>query len=322
MSHPGGLGMAAFVPFSIDRVGGRSVVRWVTRADATATQPFFSHMMRERVASGAPQRVTPLDTLFTVEGPDPVGLVLHLSRCGSTLLMQALAHAGCVAPISEATPVNQLLARDDLPEQERACLLRGLIRALGSHEDASGGLPSLVKLTSWNVLFLDIIRIAFPDVPWLFLYREPLDVMASHERRPARWLTDDRFFTTLTRVDRLPSLAALDWEERCAVTLAAYGQAALDASPAPINLLNYEQLPAALAADIPGRFGVPSPQEERIADASRVYSKDVFRRLVFDPDKEQRERRITDRLCEADLRHSRPVYAALERRRIGAADHV
>ena len=313
--------MTAFIPFSIDVVGGRNLVRWVKRADADAT-PFFSQMTRERVSSGAPQRVTPLDTLLTFQGPDPVGLVLHLSRCGSTLLMQSLAHAGCIAPISEATPVNQLLARDDLPERERACLLRGLIRALGSQEDPSSGLPSLVKLTSWNVLFLDIIRAAFPGVPWLFLYREPLEVMASHERRPARWLSDDRFFAALTRVHRLPSLAALEWEERCAVALAAYGQAALDAASAPINLLNYDQLPAALAADIPGRFGVPAPQERHLADASRVYSKDVFRRLAFDRDTEQRQRRITGKLREADLRHSRPIYAALERRRIGAAGQV
>jgi hypothetical protein len=314
--------MAAFTPFSIDVVGGRSVVRWVTRADATATQPSFSQMMRERVSSGAPQRVTSLDALLTAQGPDPVGLVLHLSRCGSTLLMQSLTYAGCIAPISEATPVNQLLARDDLPEQERAYLLRGLIRALGAQEGPSSGLPSLVKLTSWNVLFLDIIRAAFPGVPWLFLYREPLEVLASHERHPARWVTDDRFFAALRRAHRLPSLAAPEWEERCAVALAAYGQAALDAAPAPINLLNYDQLPAALSADVPGRFGLPAPQEGQIADASRVYSKDVFRRLVFDPDTEQRERRITDRQREADLQHSRPVYAALERRRLGAAGHA
>jgi hypothetical protein len=314
--------MTAFVPFSIEALGDRSVVRWIMRGDAPATPPFFAQMQRERVASGAPQRVTPLDSLLDVEGPDPVGLVMHLSRCGSTLLMQSLAHAGCVAPISEATPVNQLLMRDDLPERKRASLLRGLIRALGSQEGSSSQLPSLVKLTSWNVRFLDILRAAFPSVPWLFLYREPLDVMASHERRPARWLTDDRFFAALRRVHRLPSLAALDWEERCAMALAAYGQAALDASPAPINLLNYDQLPAALAADVPGRFGLPAAQEGHIAEASRVYSKDGFQRLVFDPDKEQRERRITDKMREADLEHSRPVYAALERRRIGADDHV
>jgi hypothetical protein len=315
--------MSSFIPISIDVVGRRNVVRWIERPDTFAPQPFFAQMVRERLASGVPQRVTLLDILLTAQGPDPRGLVMHLSRCGSTLLMQSLAHAGCIAPISEATPVNQLLARFDIPEQERAGLLRGLIRALGPRDPASSELPSLVKFTSWNVLFFDILRAAFPDTPWLFLYREPLETMASHEAHPAKWLADDRFFARLTGVHRLPSLAGLDQQRRCAAVLAAYGQAALDASPAPTNLLNYNQLPAALSADVPARFRVPTSamQQERIADASRIYSKDVSRRVVFDPDDERRARCVTDRLREADLEYTRTVHAALERRRTGAAGH-
>jgi hypothetical protein len=313
--------MAGFVPISIDVVGGRSVVRWIERADTAAAPPFFAQMIAERLACGARQRVTALDALHTVHGPNPAGLVMHGSRCGSTLLMQSLAHAGCIAAISEATPVNQLIARSDIPEQERALLLRGLIRALGLLDDASGELPSLIKLTSWNVLFFDIVRAAFPDTPWLFLYREPLEALASHERHPARWLADDGFFATLTEVHRLPSLAGLAREQRSAAVLAAYGRAALDASPAAVNLLNYNQLPAALSIDVPARFGIPTTavQQLQIADASRIYSKDVSRRLVFDPGSERRAWRVTDRLREADLQYTRPVHAALERRRIGAA---
>jgi hypothetical protein len=314
--------MAAFIPFSIEVIDGRSAVRWIERDAAPTAMPFFAQMIRERLASGARQRVTRLEALLTAPGPDPVGLVVHLSRCGSTLLMQALAHAGCIAPTSEATPVNQLLARSDIAEPERALLLRGLIRALGSEEGASTELPSLVKLTSWNVLFLDIVRAAFPDTPWVFLYREPLEVLASHDREPARWLSDDRFFAALTDAHRLPSLEGLAREERCAAVLAAYGQAALAASPAAANLLNYSQLPAALSTDVPARFGVPTTAEQQrhIADASRIYSKDVSRRLVFDPDQERRARPVSDRSRQADIRYSRPVHAALEWCRTGASD--
>lgn len=313
--------MAAYLPYAIDVVGGRSVVRWIERGDASANWPFFRQMLRERLASGAAQRVTPLDTLLTERGPDPAGLVMHLSRCGSTLLMQSLAHAGCIAPISEAAPVNQLLARVDIPEPERAGLLRGLIRALGAQGGESRDLPSLVKFTSWNVLFIDILRAAFAGTPWLFLYRQPLEAMASHEARPAGWLTDEQFLATLTQVHRLPSLAGLDREARCAAVLAAYGEAALDASPAPDNLLNYSQLPAALLADVPGRFGVPTSaaQQGQIVDASRIYSKDASRRLIFDPESERRARRVTDRLREVDRQFTQPVHAALERCRLGPA---
>jgi hypothetical protein len=36
-----------------------------------------------------------------------------------------------------------------------------------------------VKFTSYNVLFIDFIKAAFPDVPCLFLYREPGEVLVS-----------------------------------------------------------------------------------------------------------------------------------------------
>jgi hypothetical protein len=231
--------------------------------------------------------------------------------------MQSLAHGGCIRPISEATPINQLLGRDDIPAAERAGLLRGLIRALGLQDDGSSDRPSIVKFTSWNVLFLDILHQAFADVPWLFVYRDPLESMASHQHKPAGWLTDERFCTSLTQAARLPSLDGLDADERCAAMLAAYGQAVLDVAPAAINLLNFNELPAALLADVPARFGMATTtaQQAKIADASRIYSKDVSRSVVFDAERERRERRVTDRQREVDRHYTRPVYAALERRR-------
>jgi hypothetical protein len=312
--------MSAFIPISIDVVGTRTVVRWIERPDVPSTTPFFLQMTRELLASGARQRVTPVDALFTAHGRDPAGLVMHMSRCGSTLLMQSLALSGCVAPVTEATPVNQLLSRD-LPEPERALLLRALIRALVSLDDAATPLPAVIKFTSWNVLFLDVIRAAFPNTPWLFVYREPLEVLASHGRGFAPWLSDD-FLDTLARARRVPSFNGLRGEQRCAAMLAAYGQTVLGMSPGPANLLSYRQLPEALQIDVPARFGLTTSavQRERIVNACRIYSKDPSRTVVFDPVAERRVRPVTDGMREADARHTHPVYLELERRRTGAPD--
>ena len=214
--------------------------------------------------------------------------------------------------------MNQLLARRDIPEPDRVVLLRGLIRALGARPGSASELPPVIKFTSWNVLFVDIIRAAFPDCPWLFLYREPLEVLASHLRHPARWLTNDGPFAGGDRAQWLASLAGLGPERRCAALLAEYGRAALAAAPAAVNLLNYHQCPAALCTDVPARFGLhpSSLQQTRIADASRIYSKDVSRSRVFDPESERRGNQVTDRLREADEEYTRPVYAALEARRL------
>jgi hypothetical protein len=310
--------LSGFIPISIDRVGARSVVRWMARPDASSLTPFFSQMTAAMLESGARQRITPTDALADARGRDPAGMVLHQSRCGSTLLMQSLAIAGCVAPVSEPTPVNQLLAWSDIPEQEKVQLLRGLVRALAPQSEAATELPYLIKLTSWNVLFVDVIRAAFPDTPWLFLYREPLEVLASQEQRPARWLSDAGFVTMLAHARKLSGARAMNREESVAAALTAYGEAALRAS-ASCNLLNYNQLPDALSIDVPARFGVvtSNAQRARIVEASRFYSKDATRTVVFDPAAERRGQSLSVVLREADERFTRPVYVALEARRRG-----
>jgi len=308
---------ATFVPYSIDVVGARSVVRWIERPDTPSPTPSFARVTRALLAAGARQRLTPIDALLAVEERDPAGLVLHQSRCGSTLLMQALAHAGCISAVNEATPVNQLLLRTDIPEPERVLLLRGLLRALSAHDGAASDLPSVVKFTSWNVLFLDLIRAAMPETPWLFLYRDPLEVLASHQAKPVSWSDDDGFLGSLSTTGQLPPLHSLVRERRCAALLAAYGRAALRAMPSASNLLNYDRLPVALSSDVPARFGVvtSADQQREIANASRIYSKDASRSVVFDAQAERRARPVSDAMREADKQFTRQVYESLERPR-------
>jgi hypothetical protein len=42
-----------------------------------------------------------------------------------------------------------------------------------------------VKLDAWHALELPLLRRAFPDVPRVFLHRDPVEVMASHQRQTA-----------------------------------------------------------------------------------------------------------------------------------------
>ena len=42
----------------------------------------------------------------------------------------------------------------------------------------------MIKLDAWNIGELPLLRECFPDTPWLFLYRDPLEIAVSHLRRP------------------------------------------------------------------------------------------------------------------------------------------
>jgi hypothetical protein len=49
----------------------------------------------------------------------------------------------------------------------------------------------IIKFTSYNVLQFEFIHAAFPEVPALFLFRNPDSILASYERDPPPWIGSD-----------------------------------------------------------------------------------------------------------------------------------
>ena len=117
----------------------------------------------------------------------PAGFVFHMSRCGSTLVSQMLAAHREHIVISEAGPIDTVLQshrrRPGIGDEQRIESLRGLLAAYG--QPGCGSAQRLfVKFDSWSVLDLPLVARAFPDVPWVFVYRDPVEVLASTRTRP------------------------------------------------------------------------------------------------------------------------------------------
>lgn len=118
----------------------------------------------------------------------PTGLVFHQSRCGSTLVGNLLASLPDSLGYSEAAPPLELLTSPslrDLPQEELAAALRVLVAAMGRPAAGGGGgggataPPLFLKLQSTLSLTLPMWRLAFPAVPWAFVHREGVAVLAS-----------------------------------------------------------------------------------------------------------------------------------------------
>ena len=111
------------------------------------------------------------------------GGIFHTYRCGSTLLCRQLLTLPGTFALAEPDCVSQLItgAEQD-PELLRSRLLKlfGLVRhGLGPRGDR--------LVIKWLGQLADrsgLIVAALPDVPMLFLHREPVEVLASIERRP------------------------------------------------------------------------------------------------------------------------------------------
>jgi hypothetical protein len=184
-----------------------------------------------------PALETPLSLLaredFVVEAVGPTALVFHASRCGSSLLVRALAQDPRVVVMSEVQPLNGLLrvlCADDLrrpvsdPAARRA--LRNFVLALGRRRRAEQR-HFLLKLTSWNVLQQESFRSLFPGVPSLFLYRDPTEVMVSLLSKPAGFVRNWQGLraASLAGVEpgRLAGMGEVEYVARCVESMMRAG---------------------------------------------------------------------------------------------------
>lgn len=171
-------------------------VDWTHFGGARLNEPFFEdtlHHVARRPLNRVLRRRTPLAALAKGMGADggradvraPDGLIFHMSRCGSTLVSQMLAAMPANIVISEAPVLDAVIqfaqTQTALPEADRIAMLRAIVGAIG--RDRHGTARRLViKLDSWHSLALPLFRRAFPDTPWIFLYRDPIAVMLSQAR--------------------------------------------------------------------------------------------------------------------------------------------
>src|SRR5215210_2699382 len=161
------------------------VVEWCWMDGLTFDEPFFVQTVERALR-------TPFSLLFRQEtsialldalapGLQPSGFLLHGSRCGSTLVARMLAAQGESLVLSEPPPVDHVL-RARGSEAERVRWLRGIVSALGRPRHG-GERTYVLKLDAWAVCNLATLRRAFPDVPWVFVFREPLQVLVSQFRQ-------------------------------------------------------------------------------------------------------------------------------------------
>ena len=134
---------------------------------------------------------TGLDALAALDDApalDPAALICHMSRCGSTLVSRLLSTVPGTLVISEPGPINALLmaGESELDENALVPLLRATIRALGRRRFGDER-HYVLKLSSWNVRRVALLRRAFPGVPIVWVQRAPSEIMASLLADPPGW---------------------------------------------------------------------------------------------------------------------------------------
>jgi hypothetical protein len=274
-----------WVPIAVEWRDGRPEIDWCRFGPERFREPFFEDTLKRVVSrpfNQAFRRRTGVEALETWAerrpGLTPNGFIFHMSRCGSTLVAQMLAARSDSVVVSEAAPLDAMLrpqvSGGAIREDDQVRWLRALLSALG-HPRAGGERHFFIKLDCWHILSLPLIRRAFPSVPWIFLYREPREVLASHLRQrgvqTVPGLVDSRLFG----IDRAAA-ATMPPPEYCTRVLGAIcGAAVRYAGEAGGRLVNYRQLPDALVGTILPHFGVPAAASDSavMKDAAATHSK-------------------------------------------------
>ena len=317
-----------WLPVDAVVVEGQPGLLWMNMDGVDLAEPFFQQTV-DRVRSGhfaGEERFTELDTLVqlekTFDSVPPSGFIFHSSRCGSTLVANACRAIEGSIVLSEPPAVDKLVARfitdadDRTKEMLYSIFLRATVAALGQRRTGRER-HLFIKFACCSVSQIERIRRIWPNVPWVFLYRDPIETMVSNMQNLPSWLQDEDHRVLASIVSASAAeVAAMTREELCARAIAAFYTTAHRVANDRALLLNYDQLSPANVLEF---FAVvPTAAEmEIIARQSQNYSKATpAAARTFVADTEAKHLLATDLIREVAATWANQPYQLLEQKRL------
>jgi hypothetical protein len=259
--------LVGWTPIRATAVGGDIRLDWCHTEGLAFDDPFFAHSVERALRH-------PYRLLFRQEtsiaaarelvdahpGLRPAGFVFHLSRCGSTLVSRVLGSLPQVFALSEPEPLDVVL-RAPAAETWWAQAVVGALAQPRRPEQVQ----CVVKLDAWTVFEATRLREAFPDVPWVFLYREPVEVLVSQLRQRGSHVIPG----AISNRGSAPSAdaAPLDVDEYAAFALGQIADAAVAHAQEFVRFVDYADLPEAIFDVIAPAFGIEVTPADREAAA-------------------------------------------------------
>ena len=301
------------------------MVDWGYLGRRRFTDPFFTQTINPCVRHPADllfRHQTPLEKLGEMAseqpGLRPTGFIFHMSRCGSTLLSQMLAALPENIVLSEAGPIDDILRahfrNPGVTEEQRVKWLQWLVAVLAWRRHPAER-NVFIKFDCWHVMYLPLIQRAFPGVPWIFLYREPIEVMASAQKQLGGQMIPGVLAPGLFGWDPA-TVAGMTLYEYAARVLAKLCESALARAQAGEGkLVNYRQLPASIWPALMEYWKVKFSAEEttHMLDAARLDAKNPV--LPFEADSQAKRDSATAETRALTQQWLDGVYHRLEAQR-------
>jgi hypothetical protein len=315
--------LKGWLPVDAVVVDGRPGLCWMEMSGITLTEPFFQQTVERARSEKRAERFTEFDVLLRLEkeleSVPPTGFIFHSSRCGSTLVANACRAVSNAIVLSEANAIDKLIARfitdADNPVKESlySVFLRGVVHALAQRRSENAR-HLFIKFACCSFAQFERVKRIWPNVPWLFLYRDPVETIVSNMRDVPPWLIDDdrRVLSSI-----IGAAGEMPLEELCARTIGRLYSTAYDVANGNSMLLNYKQLSVPAIASVLKFFKVDLSAEEleKITRTSGVYSKEVSGTRAFVNDVDTKQKLASDLVCEMSERWAVEPYRLLEQKR-------
>ena len=316
-------------PIRVYNNDGRFFVDWCFLGQERFTAPFHDDTIEKRLREPFNllfRRQTPIEFLGELyeknRGIAPTGFIFHVSRCGSTLVSQMLAALSKNIVISEASVIDKIIRADsffpEISDEQKIVWLRWLFNALAQKRRAEEE-NFFIKFDSWSILDLPLIEKAFPETRWIFMYRNPVEVIVSNLRQPGMQMIPGAIQTIFPQMD-LMEILQLSTEERFARTIGAFCAAALANANNPNGkFINYNQLPEAITTEILAHFGISFSENEieKMRQSSRFHAKTP--QTKFTPDGEEKRMEASEAVVYFADKFVNPLYERLEKLRLQAS---
>ncbi|CAI8738924.1 sulfotransferase family protein [Pseudomonas soli] len=294
-------------------------VDWCWFGEQRLTRPFFRDDVDQALRlpfNQAMRRDTDVSALLDWHarspGLTPSALVFHASRCGSTLIAQLLASQARNIVLSEPPPLDNLLraARQDPSAAAwQADALRALCSAYGQRRRGDER-QLLIKLDAWNIFDASLLTALYPDVPRVFLYRDPLEIVVSQLRQAGMHRVPG--LLGASGLDNLLSapqvMDTVEYTCRMIGEILAAGLALCERHGA--IAVNYSELPDAVWGRLGPLFGI---QPGDVADLRAVAAFDAKQPAMnFSADSQRKREEADDEIRAAVIRWAQAPYNALE----------
>ena len=186
------------VPTHISSINNTPYVHWIEGNLDEFIEPFSSQTINRVYKDTNRKRALSQLNIF-IEPSDKIqrgcikGIIFHVSRCGSTLLSNCIRQGTDSVVLSEFqlisyffNSVGFLLRGKNECDSVKSSILKGILSWLCKITSKD----IVIKTNSWNIMQSEFLLEAANFPKSLFIYRNPIEVIASQLENPAPWVNN------------------------------------------------------------------------------------------------------------------------------------